>query len=139
MSAGHLDGAAALDQAWRGNAGAGPRAHLPRERRTPICLALVHMVGRPDLWTERGPTAEAFQHLAGRRRPDSEEALMLQLSWDLWAGGDGVRLRDLLQLDPDKLRAIGDLLTAIADSASPSADPSAPIERWTRSQLAENQ
>jgi hypothetical protein len=99
-----------------------------------VCRALVALAGKPHLWDVtsrdsylRGPT-EALWHIV-ERRPGAKYAssgaeLLVRIALDVWNGQGGTQLgRALNVLDNRHLRAVGELLVAIA------TDPSA-IDRW---------
>lgn len=68
-----------------------------------------------ELWTEDGPTALAVQYRDDGAPFGSGGVVLSRLAWDIWNDSGKVTISDLLStLDTKNLRAVGELLTAVA-------------------------
>jgi hypothetical protein len=87
-------------------------------------LAPHHALAR--LWTPTGPTDKACQLLEDDGGPmSSGEVLLLRVAFDIWNGGGGAKVGDLLStLDERNLRAVVVAISARDGSlfSSPSLD-----------------
>ncbi len=80
------------------------------------CQVIRELLGNVHLerlWTDEGPTDEAYRFLKAKRRAMSHgEAIMLQVAFDLWNRSGNATVGDLVTvLDDGNLRAV---LAAIA-------------------------
>lgn len=94
-------------------------------QRSGVCRALLAPVSRSAFWGPEGPRLEAHASPSFETEPDVRR--LLSVCWTIWSGADTVSLAELLELRPDRLRAVGELMQAVA--AGPDA-----IDGWLEEQ-----
>lgn len=102
------------------------------KQRSHACKVLLSLVELEHLWDEeRGPTEGAVAQL--HRAEDGEcllsngEQVMLRTAFDIWNGGGGATLWDMMTgLEPDMSVAIGDLVLRASQD-----DPDL-VDEWIR-------
>ena len=88
-------------------------------QRCAICQRLLQLGGLDAemLWTDEGPTEEASALVFAPVNLDGSQIVLLRLAWDVWSGSGGCRVVDLLHHLGKNMRAVGELVTALADDA----------------------
>jgi len=89
-------------------------------QRARVCRAIARLraYGRPDLWTEDGPTERAVELLEQNGGTLSRgERVLLLLAWEMWDGSRSaarVSVGELVDLDDECLGIVGALFSAMA-------------------------
>jgi hypothetical protein len=96
------------------------------EQLARVCQAILAPVGLGKLWSGDGPRPESL----GYRRSGTDEQprdgrLMLMTAWAIWSRNQALSLADLLDLEDEKLRVVGELLAALSQGPDE-------IEAWLR-------
>jgi hypothetical protein len=96
------------------------------EQLARVCQAILAPVGLEELWSGDGPRPESL----GYRRKDLDDQprdrrLLLMIAWAIWSRSQALSLADLLDLEDEQLRIVGELLAAL--SRGPDG-----IDSWLR-------
>lgn len=85
-------------------------------QRANACRRLLDLVDASDRWTPHGPTPEARVAPLAECGPDAQR--LLAACWAIWEGSSTLALNELLLLEPRRLEAVGELITAMARGAA---------------------
>ena len=83
-------------------------------QRARVCRAILAPVGLEDLWSGDGPRPESLGYRRGDDEQGREMRLLLMIAWAIWTRSQALSLADLLDLEDERLRLVGELLGALS-------------------------